>query len=399
MSKFSNRKFLYVILCVILISILSLTLAYAALFVSLNINGNAEVVGSNWDIYLANIKVNENSVSGDEPFIINSKEVSFTTNLVKPGDFYEFTVDVVNGGTIDAMIESVEKTPVLSSEQAKYFSYIVQYESGEAVTVKQLVGRESFVRLKVRVEYRNDLIASDLPSSTETLKLGFTVNYIQSDNSSVVVPNNGRNTMYIASGSIYEQGSKICIGDECFIVYKNDGETVYLLAEFNLYVGSKYDNGTIYEYGDEATGLQHSSMLGWISSDPSIRNGLITYSDSNYWSGSGNYPTYVFDEKSNLYTHVEKYKEYLLSQYSKITNVRLITYEELLDLKCIVSSRTCKASPSWVYSSTYWTGSAYNDNSMYGVDSNAAFSGKDYTYARGSGIRPVIEIPVSAFMN
>lgn len=48
-----------------------------------------------------------------------------------PGEFYEFTVDVVNEGSIDAMIDSVVKTPELTSAQAKYIKYEISYENGE----------------------------------------------------------------------------------------------------------------------------------------------------------------------------------------------------------------------------------------------------------------------------
>ena len=75
----------------------------------------------------------------------------------------------MNNGSIDAMIDGVTKTPTLTETQAKYLNYIVEYQNGEAINTKQLVSKNSFVRLKVRVEFRKDLTASDLPSTSETL--------------------------------------------------------------------------------------------------------------------------------------------------------------------------------------------------------------------------------------
>ena len=46
--------------------------------------------------------------------------------------------------------------------------YIVEYQNGEAVTTKQLVSKNSYVRLKVKVEFRKDITASDLPAGSET---------------------------------------------------------------------------------------------------------------------------------------------------------------------------------------------------------------------------------------
>ena len=124
------RKTLYFTLCIILIPVLSLTIVYAALSVTLNITGSTEVTASNWDIHLANPEVKSGSVNSNVP-TISGNNLSFSVNLVMPGDYYEFTVDVVNEGSIDAMIDSVVKTPELTSAQAKYIKYEISYENGE----------------------------------------------------------------------------------------------------------------------------------------------------------------------------------------------------------------------------------------------------------------------------
>ena len=187
-----DRKTLYMILSIVLISIFSLTIVYAALSVTLNIQGNAEVVASTWDIHLDNVKVTSGSVSGTAPSITTPTTATFSTTLNTPGDFYEFTIDVVNDGSIDAMIDGITKTPTLTETQAKYLNYIIEYQNGESINTKQLVAKNSYVRLKVRVEFRKDITASDLPTTSETLNLAFTVNYVQSDGTGSSVTNDGR---------------------------------------------------------------------------------------------------------------------------------------------------------------------------------------------------------------
>ena len=54
--------------------------------------------------------------------------------MATPGDYYEFTVDIINNGTIDAMINNIIMYPTLSTEQAKYLKYEVNYENGEIFT-------------------------------------------------------------------------------------------------------------------------------------------------------------------------------------------------------------------------------------------------------------------------
>ena len=186
-----NKKFLYIILTVIVISIFTLTVVYAALSTQLTINGNADVVGSTWDVHLENPVVTSGSVSDTLPTITNSSNATFNATLNVPGDFYEFTIDVVNDGSIDAMIDSVVKTPELTAEQSKYFNYDITYHSGESITSKQLVKSGSFVRLKVRLEYKKNLTTSDLPTANVSLSLGCTLVYSQADNNGVDVDNNG----------------------------------------------------------------------------------------------------------------------------------------------------------------------------------------------------------------
>lgn len=188
---FSNRKKLSLILSIILICVFSLSLAYAALSTVLNISGSADVVASNWDVHFENIQVNSKSVSGDSPSIVSGTIINFSTNLTTPGDFYEFTVDVVNGGSIDAMINSIEKNPELTTTQAKYLNYIIEYENGSSISSNQLVKADSFVRIKVRVEYRRDIEVSDLPTQNDELNLSIKLNYVQADNDVVKVPSNG----------------------------------------------------------------------------------------------------------------------------------------------------------------------------------------------------------------
>ena len=57
-----DRKMLYMILGIILLSVFSLTIVYAALSVTLNITGSTQITASNWDIHLENPEVKSGSV-------------------------------------------------------------------------------------------------------------------------------------------------------------------------------------------------------------------------------------------------------------------------------------------------------------------------------------------------
>ena len=232
---FKDRKTLYIILSVVIICVFTLTIAYAALNTVLKITGSAEVSAADWDIRLENPVVTSGSVNSNLPVISGNKEASFSATLTNPGDFYEFSIDVVNKGSIDAMIDSITKSPSLSETQAKYLNYIVEYQNGEAISNKQLVEANSYVRLKVKVEFRKDITASDLPTTSETLNLAFTVNYIQSDGSGNSVKDNGEvKLINVVSGDGTQTSDEVCIGEECFYVMYSDETTVTMLAKYNL---------------------------------------------------------------------------------------------------------------------------------------------------------------------
>ena len=57
-------------------------------------------------------------------------------------DYENFTVDVVNQGTIPAMIDSFSITPTLTAEQANYFEYSATYSDGTAIAEKQKANEE-----------------------------------------------------------------------------------------------------------------------------------------------------------------------------------------------------------------------------------------------------------------
>ena len=393
-----DRKTLTLVLGLVLVSVFTLTVAYSALSAVLTIQGNARVSAADWDIYLNNPRVTSGSATTNVPVIKTSSTLEFETTLNMPGDFYEFTVDVVNGGDIDAMIENVAKTPDLTEEQAKFLKYEVSYQNGEAITTKQLLAKNTTMPIKVRIEYRKDLIASDLPTGQVVLDLSLTLEYIQSDGTGSSVNNNGVQLIKVVSGDGTQTSDEVCIGEECFYVMYSDDTSVTMLAKYNLYVGGEYNGSSWTAYGDEATGKQDLNMIG-CSSKVQLYKGTTEFSNTNYdWSNTVSiYPAYVYNSKSTLYSYVENYKTYLSMLGVTPSEARLITYEELTSLGCSISSLSCSMAPSWVYATSYWSGSASSSDYVWSVNSNGDLNYFYYLYYGNYGCRPVIVISKDYF--
>ena len=249
-----DRKILALGLCLILVCVFTLTIAYAALNAVLTIQGSAEVSSANWDIHFDNPRVTAGSKTINVPEIKSNRTLEFETTLDKPGEFYEFTVDVVNDGSIDAMIENVVKTPDLTVEQAKFLKYEVSYQNGESITTKQLLKKDTTMPIKVRVEYRKDLVASDLPTGQVVLDLVLTLEYIQSDGSGSSVVDNGVD--------FYAVGTEKCFGSECFYIISSDDNNVTLLAKYNLNVGDVMHTANNTSPIEFPTGLQDINSKG-----------------------------------------------------------------------------------------------------------------------------------------
>ena len=105
-----------------------------------------------------------------------------------------------------------------------------------------------------------------------------------------------------------------------------------------------------------------------------------------------NYSSY---EGSIVEGYVNEYKSKLEAIGAEIEEARLITKEELEGLGCSASSHTCNTAPSFIYSTSYWSGSAASTRNVWSVDSHARINSNRYTYNTSFGVRPVIGISIS----
>ena len=178
MNKFNKKRNIYITIAII--TILLIGLGYAFLTSNLNIIGNTNINKNTWGVEFENINVTEGSVEASTPQISNKTTVNYTVTLDKPGDYYEFTVDASNKGSIDAMIDSVSNTG-LTTEQKKYLTYSATYTSGKEIKTKQELKAGSKEKIQVRVEYKKDITAEYLPSENQQLNLTFSIEYVQAD--------------------------------------------------------------------------------------------------------------------------------------------------------------------------------------------------------------------------
>ena len=175
---------------ILILLVVCLSLGYAYINSDLNINGTAQVKHANWDIHWANIQVTNGSVSASTPTISNQTTVNYSVVLNLPGDYYEFTVDAVNGGNIDAIIDTIDSklNGATITALPDYLNYTVSYFDGMPLQANQLLAANSTEKYKIRIEYRTDIELNQIPATNQDLTLQFTVTYRQATDAAVAVP-------------------------------------------------------------------------------------------------------------------------------------------------------------------------------------------------------------------
>ena len=202
----NKRKKEYLILIVLLLII---GIGYAAIASNLKINGVANVLNSRFDVHFDNVTVTNDSVAidttrGDLAARVDPNDgtkLDYIVVLDKPGDIYEFTVDVVNAGTVDAIIEEVISTLIINGAEPievnetnmpVYLYYNLTYEDGSEILANHTLESSQRETYRLVLKYKNeDIDPEDLPEEQKLLSFSVRPKYRQLAKA-VVSNNNGR---------------------------------------------------------------------------------------------------------------------------------------------------------------------------------------------------------------
>ena len=140
--KNNNKKRNKIILLVVIL--LGLSIGFAALSTTLKINGLAGIKKNSWRVYWSNAQIVTGSVTTNLPTItqdsgdpVNTKAV-WSTTFTEPGQYYSFTIDATNAGTLDALIETIETTTTPAT-LPEYITYSITYANGSPLQPNDLL--------------------------------------------------------------------------------------------------------------------------------------------------------------------------------------------------------------------------------------------------------------------
>lgn len=180
----------------LLLILLTLALGFALLSTTLFINGTASIKSNTWNIHWDSnsVSVLPGSVSAETPEVstttTSNDTVSFDVELGMPGQFFEFTVDAVNEGTIDGALDLATNwiTYKDGSGQATtlptYMDFSVKYDdntvpkSGDILAKRVDANTPTRQTYNVRVEYKSSV--EELPENPQPITIEVELPYVQS---------------------------------------------------------------------------------------------------------------------------------------------------------------------------------------------------------------------------
>ena len=175
----NNRKVLYgLVALALLLSVVGISIGFAAMSQELDINGVAEVAPATWKIKFKDLSaptITGDAVVTTAPTITSDTHIgNYDIQLTKPGDSVVYTFKVANEGTIDAELGTYTKAaPTFTGTGATKTTdettvssnlvYTLTYADGTAIQTNDTLLKNTEKTLKLTVAY--DENATTLPTN------------------------------------------------------------------------------------------------------------------------------------------------------------------------------------------------------------------------------------------
>ena len=176
MRKGKKSKSLLILL------ILGISVGYALLSTTLGINGVSGINKNTWDIHWDDESIKETDgsvtpISHASVVDTEKKNITFDIELGVPGDYYEFTADAKNYGSISGVVDEVKVSiyedgsdePIDPADLSSDIKYSFTYADGNTIEVGDVLEAGESIKYKFRIEY--DENATSLPTDNTPKKI------------------------------------------------------------------------------------------------------------------------------------------------------------------------------------------------------------------------------------
>ena len=203
-----NNKYFLIAIFVLLIG--GVSVGFAALRATLNINGKVS-----WDVHFTNVdhatydstnavQTTTNCGGNDQPecdvlpyILDDTTKAAWTITLKQPGDEYKFSIDVYNAGSLDAKLTGITAdnlSETTTPKQTQYLTYTItssDVDNGKALpawsetaaegeTLVLKAGKKYRLTFEIKFKDASDLESTDLPSGNQNITLGYQLDFEQS---------------------------------------------------------------------------------------------------------------------------------------------------------------------------------------------------------------------------
>ena len=411
MYNYYNKRKLTI--SVFLIILLAIGIGYAYLTSNLSISGNTNVSTNTWNIHFENIQVKDGSVTAStSPTLSNNNtSITYTIDLNRPKEYYEFTVDVKNDGTLPGKV-SVSTLSGITTEASSVIDYSVTYTNGNPVSVGDILNAGDKKVIRVKIFYKDDISESDFPSNNINLTLTYTLQYIQSEEDALTAGNILQDlsstesciTKYTGNVTdrvgVTEQATNVYF-DSCYnkrnIIYNNMCWQIIRTTETGglkiIYNGKPNDNKCLstrsgnYTTGGYASGTSELSSNYLYGShfifDNTSNNYFTltdtfvgTWSDSTYHNMIGTFTCKNETGKCNTIYSVNGYQSNTVATTSELLSSSLGDYASM-------AYNTYNAHHTSPAMAGYMFNKVYKENTNHSIAVDTKF-GSTFTYENGT---------------
>lgn len=185
MEKQKNTQLF--IIAILAVTVLVMSVGFAYYQQDLNMNGTINITNASWNVHFDEEITPTTGSETITSSITEGTVIDWSTTLAEPGDYAEFTINVLNEGTFNAVLTDITMGGV--TEHADYLKYEVFYNnasssyeattSGLNIQLAKKTTTATVVPVKVRVTYITPSDSEDLPTSDVTANLTLALTYKQ----------------------------------------------------------------------------------------------------------------------------------------------------------------------------------------------------------------------------
>jgi len=182
-----QRNFQIFIIAILSITILVMAVGFAYYQRDFNVEGTVNVTPASWNVHFADSIVTTTGSQEIESNISEGTTLEWSTTLNKPGEYAEFSIDVLNEGSFNAILTDI--TMGGNTNHSDYLKYEVYYNdsdtpyeattSGLNIELAKKGTEATVVPVKVRVTYIAPSDSTKLPSTSVSANLTLSLTYKQ----------------------------------------------------------------------------------------------------------------------------------------------------------------------------------------------------------------------------